>query len=202
VTRVPICLFVALTMLPATAAHAEPAPVVASAPVIQASLVRIAKRSALWREAMDAVRIAGRRVVVLTPDQVRFAGRADQGEEHFDTTSLAEVAPVLRANGQVDTVLVVVNLRALQDAHEDQNLLPIEFEMDLDRVLVHEIYGHAVPYLLAGHVSGRCADPAPGERASDACSIRRENAVRAELGLGRRVDYGLNGLSVARRLRQ
>jgi hypothetical protein len=71
--------------------------------------------------------------------------------------------------------------------------------MDLDRILVHEIYGHAVPYLLAGDLSGRCADPQPQERAVDACSIQRENAVRAQLGLGRRVDYGLGDLNLSRR---
>jgi len=65
--------------------------------------------------------------------------------------------------------------------------------------LVHEIYGHAIPYLLAGDLSGRCADPKRGERASEACSIQRENAVRAELGLGRRTDYGLSDLALARR---
>jgi hypothetical protein len=45
-------------------------------------------------------------------------------------------------------------------------------------------------------MSGRCADPAAGERPSDACSIRRENAVRAQLGLGRRTDYGFGALAL------
>jgi hypothetical protein len=71
-----------------------------------------------------------------------------------------------------------------------------DFEADLDRILVHEIYGHAVPYLLAGDLSGRCPDPGPNEPARDACSIRRENAVRVELGLGRRGDHGLSSLAL------
>jgi hypothetical protein len=52
--------------------------------------------------------------------------------------------------------------------------------------------------LRAGNVSGKCADPVAGERAENACSIQRENAVRAELGLGRRTDYGLRGLTIGR----
>ena len=68
---------------------------------------------------------------------------------------------------------------------------------NLDRIVVHEVYGHAVPYLLAGNLSGRCADPAGGESATGACAIRRENAVRSELGLGRRADRGLYSLALA-----
>jgi hypothetical protein len=95
-------------------------------------------------------------------------------------------------------VFVVVNLDLIDRAHAARNSLPAERDADLDRVLVHEVYGHAFPYLLAGNLSGRCADPIAGERAVDACSIRRENAVRAELGLGRRTDYGVAGLSLSR----
>jgi hypothetical protein len=32
------------------------------------------------------------------------------------------------------------------------------------------------------------ADPAPGQRATSACAIKRENLIRKELGLGRPVD--------------
>jgi hypothetical protein len=95
-------------------------------------------------------------------------------------------------------VVVVINLPLVQAAHDVRFSAPQDFEADVDRILVHEVYGHAVPYLLAGDLSARCADPAPGERATDACSIQRENAVRAELGLGRRSDYSLSGLAIAR----
>ena len=69
------------------------------------------------------------------------------------------------------------------------------------RILAHEVYGHAMPYLLAGHLSGKCADPLPGQRATDACAIKRENAIRGELRLGQRRDYGLDGLALVRRHR-
>jgi hypothetical protein len=92
-----------------------------------------------------------------------------------------------------------VNLRLVRQTHDARMSVPREFEADLDRILVHEVYGHAVPYLLAGNLSGRCADPAPQEPAGDACSIRRENAVRSELGLGRRDDHGVFSLRLAMR---
>jgi hypothetical protein len=174
-------------------------PVVTGNSIIQASLDRIAKRSTLWREAVDALRVTGRRAVVVTPDQVRPADASSDARHDRFHDSVAEVAPVVRDRSRVDLVVVIVNLAVLQERHRVLQALPIEFDLDLDRILVHEVYGHAFPYLLAGDTSGRCADPQPGERAADACSIRRENAVRAELGLGRRVGYGLHDLNFVRR---
>jgi hypothetical protein len=116
----------------------------------------------------------------------------------FDASVVAETAPVVRGDGRVDVVLVVVNLEVMQALHERRGSLPAEFEADVDRVLAHEIYGHAVPYLLSGHVSGRCADPTGVEPATAACAIQRENIVRAELRLGRRTDGALLSLDLAR----
>jgi hypothetical protein len=110
---------------------------------------------------------------------------------------LAEAVPVVGRDSTVPVVVVVVNLRLVHDVHDARLSVRRDFEADLDRILVHEIYGHAVPYLLAGNLTGRCADPQPGQSASDACSIRRENAVRAELGLGRRADHGIYSLALA-----
>jgi hypothetical protein len=98
----------------------------------------------------------------------------------------------------VDAVLVAVNLQLLDDTHRRLGTTWSERDRDLDRILVHEVYGHALPYVLAGDVSGKCGDPADGESAVDSCAIRRENAVRAELGLGRRADAGLWSLALAR----
>ena len=196
---VSLSLALALTFV-AERALAQSSPIHTINPTFQASLERIAKRSALWRDAVEAIRVAGRRAVVVTPDQVRVADRDRDGRpDRFGRTLLAEVAPIVSGVSRVDTVIVVVNLALLEERYRERPLLPIELDMDLDRILVHEIYGHAIPYLLAGDLSGRCADPEPRERAVDACSIRRENAVRAELGLGRRVDYGLASLNLSRR---
>jgi hypothetical protein len=172
-------------------------PVVSTNPTIRAGLDRIAKGSQLWRAALAAVRETGGRAVVLTSDQAQAA--TPSGEPNsFDATVLAEAVPVLGPEDQVRLVVVVVNLALLEETHHSRRSLPREIEVDLERILVHEVYGHAVPYLVARHLSGRCADPAPGQRAIEACSIQRENAVREELKLGRRVSYGLDGLSLWR----
>ncbi len=168
--------------------------------VLRAALERIGSRSALWRAAADAIQAQGRQVLVLTPDQVQVKNREDDKKTSaFDATVLAEIAPVVCAEAHVHTVMVVVNLPLIQNIHDARWSVPRDIDADLDRVLVHEVYGHAMPYLLAGSLSGRCADPQAGERPTDACAIRRENVVRAELGLGRRTDSGLHSLTLSRR---
>jgi hypothetical protein len=211
VQRFPIwfSLLLGALLLPA-AAGAQPTirpddaeTLITTNPILRARLARIAERSALWREAIDMLQDAGRRAVILTPDQVVVADAAGgSAKDRFDPTVLAEVAPVPDANSKVDVVLVVINLALLEDGHRIAQSVRAEFEADLDRILVHEVYGHAIPYLLAGRLSGRCPDPLPGERAVEACSIQRENAVRAELGLGRRTSYGLDNLNLTRRFRR
>ena len=165
-----------------------------------ASLERIARRSSLWRQALERLRGTDRHVFVVTPDQVAVKDSIDDASsDAFDPTVVAAVSPIPQSDSQVRTVVVVVNLPLIEGIHRRRSSTAVELHWDLDRILVHEIYGHALPYLLAGDLSGRCADPAPGQEASEACSIRRENAVRAELRLGRRTGYGLEDLFLARR---
>jgi hypothetical protein len=209
--RLPICLFFLIgVLLFSLKAGAQlpirpdlgAEPLVISNPILRAGVQRISERSPLWRDAMASLRDRGRQAILLTPGQVRVAADSPSGRtERFDPAVLAEVAPVPDNDSRVDVVLVVINPALLEESHRHAGSLQSDFEADLDRILVHEVYAHAVPYLLAGHLAGRCPDPTAGERAVDACSIRRENAVRAELGLGRRTTYGLDDLNIFRRAR-
>lgn len=175
------------------------APVYATDPGIQVILERIADRSAAWRTALDSVASFGRMVLVVTPAEVIVADdTTDSVTDAFDPTSLAEAAPVVSADGVVNVVLAVVNIPLLQRTHAALGTSAADYESDLELLLIHEVFSHAVPYLLAGHMSGRCPDPIEGQRAVDACSIRRENVIRSELGLGKRKDYGLSGLVAGR----
>lgn len=179
----------------------EAGPFVTRHPELRAALERIARGSTSWRAALASVRHTGRRAIVVTPDEVVVADPQGQARAAFDRSEVAAVSPVSDDTGRVSAVLVVVNVDQIQAAHERLSSLPGEFHADLERVLAHEVYGHAVPYLLAGDLSGRCADPAPGTPAAEACAIQRENVVRAELRLGRRTDGTLSSLSLARLLR-
>lgn len=173
-------------------------PLVVEHPVLAASLSRLYAGSPRWRDALDAVLNTGRRVVVVTPDKVRIRD-ASGAETAFDPDVVAEVQPIADDWSRVDTVVVVINLPLLDKLYSDATAANLA--ADLDRILAHEVYGHAIPYLLAGHLSGKCADPLPKQRATDACAIKRENEIRGELRLGERRGYGLDGLTIARRFR-
>ncbi len=165
------------------------------------ALERIERGSAAWRAAMAALAATGRRAIVLTPEQVIVQDAGTGSVTVFDRSSVAEVSPVADQHGNVSSVLVVINVGRIQQLHDLRGSLPGEFHADLDRVIAHEVYGHAVPYLAAGHLSGRCSDPERGQPAAQSCAIQRENVVRAELGLGRRTDAALGGLILAGMLR-
>lgn len=171
----------------------------ANHPNLLASLSRIHAGSVSWRESLRAVADTGRRIIVVTPDKVRLRDAAGTKERPFDEDVLAEVYPVADMWSRVDTVIVVINLPLMDTLYSDATL--VDLERDLDRIVAHEIYGHAIPYLLAGHLSGKCADPAPRQRAAESCAIKRENEIRRELRLGERRGYGLDGLALARRYR-
>lgn len=167
--------------------------------LLQTRLDEIHRRSALWREAIEQLRGTRRRVLVVTPDKVVVKDSLDApAGEPFAPTVLAAAAPMPGPDDRLDAVLVVVNLPLIHALYREGTAPPSGLHGDLDRILVHEVYGHAVPYLLAGDLSGRCPDPAPGERATDACAIRRENAVRDELRLGRRRGAGVDDLVLTR----
>jgi len=171
--------------------------VLAGHPSIAASLERISNASALWRGEIEVLRSTGRRAVIVTPQQVLAADPRRGRQRAFDNSVLADISLLPGTTSGIAAV-VIVNLDLLEELHGRRGSAAAEKSADLDRILIHEVYGHAFPYLRVGNASGRCNDPVAGERAENACSIRRENAVRAELGLGRRTDYGLRGLTLGR----
>ncbi len=181
-----------------TAPSAVESPIQASDRLLQASIDRIAKGSALWRQAVAAVSKTGRRGLLVAADDDTPYLPKDVHRELVNRKVLAEAVPLLTGSADVPVVVVFVNVPLVQNLHDGAFSALHHFESDLDRIVIHEVYGHGIPYLLAGNLSGRCADPQPGQTAVEACSISRENAVRAELGLGRRVDHGLSSLMLAR----
>jgi hypothetical protein len=174
--------------------------VITNHPALQGSLDRLFARSATWRAALAEVERLGRKAVVVTPKQVRVKDPNSGKIRSFDDDVIAEVQPLAEHETRVDAVVIVVNLELLERMQRPLTTIG-DFEDDLDRILAHEVYGHAFPYLLAGDLSGKCADPVKGQRVEDACAIKRENAIRAELRLGQRREYGLDGLTMARRYR-
>ncbi|HEX8031458.1 MAG TPA: hypothetical protein VF491_23480 [Vicinamibacterales bacterium] len=178
----------AIAMAPvASAQETTDGPLVVWNPILAASVQRLAAESHSWRDAIAAVAATGRRAMLVTTDDAK--GWIEQG-------TLAQLHPLSESPSRIDNVLIVVNLELLQKLSG----LPtkaIDFEDDVDRIVAHEVYGHAVPLLLSGTVAGNCADPAIGQSAIASCAIQRENVIRREMRLGQRVEYGRDSLALA-----
>ncbi len=173
----------------ASAQETVDGPLTVRNPVLAASVQRLAADSQSWREAIIAVTATGRRAELVTSDQTKRWIQQD---------SLAQVHPITDAQFRVESVLIVVNLELLQRL-SGLPVAAVDFEDDVDRIVAHEVYGHAIPLLLSGTLAGNCADPATGQRAIAACAIQRENVIRREMRLGQRFDYGRGSLALARR---
>lgn len=177
------------TAAPAPGQDARMNVFVVSDPALAEALRRIDSGSRTWRAALDSVAARGGRVVVATVREL--AGVPEQ----FARAELAEASPVVAADSSVSAVMVVVNSELLDRKYRAVGAPLAERDADLMRILIHEIYGHAVPYLVAGHVRGQCPDPE--DPRARGCSINRENVVRAELRLGFRRSYDLGGLALS-----
>jgi hypothetical protein len=155
---------------------------------IAEALRRIDSGSSSWRTALDSVVAVGGSIVVATLRELRGV------PEQFARGELAEATPIVAGDSTLATVFVVVNSELLERTYRLVASPRAERDADLMRILIHEIYGHAVPYLIAGHVRGQCPDPV--DPRTRGCSINRENIVRAELRLGFRRSYQLSGLAL------
>ena len=184
-----LVLAIVAAPLPVWAQDATPGPLVVSHGVLASSVQRLTSQSASWREAVNAVAATGRRALIITPDQMKTP---------IEPSTLAQVFPMADDQARVETVLVVVNLELL---HKLSGLpvTAVDFEDDVDRLIAHEVYGHAIPFLLSGSLAGKCADPVAGQSAIASCVIQRENVIRREMRLGLRSEYGRESLAIARR---
>lgn len=164
-------------------------------PLLRERLTSLGRRSATWRAAMDSLRATGFEVVIAQPKQIRAEV---PGLEHYAAQHLGEVLPLRNPQGEMSGAVVTVDLPRLRGLWQRTGLPRSVLAADIDRILIHEVYGHVLPLAQTRRLSGGCPDPGPGEPASSSCAIRRENKIRAELGLERRTTYDLRGLATGR----
>lgn len=155
----------------------------------------LASQSSIWRAGLDTIRANGFRVLVATPEQVPglVAGMETYRARHF-----GEVIPIRDRWGAIIGAVVTVDVPRLERLYRLTGLPDEMLDLDIDRILIHEIYGHVVPLSQTRTIPGGCPDPKPGAPAETSCAIRRENRIREELGLEPRVTYDLRGLSIGR----
>ena len=153
----------------------------------------LAGQSPTWRAGLDSLRASGFEVVIAAPAQVRAELPGMAG---YDARHLGEVIPLRDAAGTITGAVVTVDLPQLGALAKEAGLGAGEVAGDVDRILIHEVYGHVVPLAASRQISGGCPDPSPGESALTSCAIIRENRIRAELGLPPRTSYDLSGLAL------
>ncbi|MFW6078477.1 MAG: hypothetical protein ACODAE_02580 [Gemmatimonadota bacterium] len=158
----------------------------------------LSERSPTWRSAMAELRRGEFRVVVGDPAGVRAGVEV---LSRYRTRHFGEVIPLRDGRGGVTGAVVVVDVERVRRLVERSGLPERVVDGDVERILIHELYGHVVPLARSRRLDGGCPDPGPGEPALSSCAIRRENRIRAELGLEMRVAYDLTGLVVGRYLR-
>jgi len=156
---------------------------------LRATIEAVAKASPTFRTTLAAVAARGGAILLLTLDNVVDA------DEQFAREGIAQAAPVVMPDSSVTTVMVVLNLGVLRRTYTDAGVPADAYARDLERIVIHEVYGHAVPYLLAGNARGSCRDPQ--HETEPGCSVTRENEIRAEAGLGERAGYDLRGLELS-----
>ena len=157
----------------------------------------LAERSASWRAGMDSIQAEGFHMVVAGPAAVRQMVR---GLENYAPEHLGEVVPLRDPTGAIAGAVVTIDLPRLERLWRRTGLPRSVFEADIDRILIHEVYGHVVPLAASRSIDGGCPDPRPGAPALSSCAIRRENVIRKELGIEPRLAYDLSGLAIGRYL--
>lgn len=179
------------------AAEGAPASVRIIDPLLAQRITSLGQRSATWQAAMDTLRATGFDVVIAQPAQIRAKV---PGLEHYAAHHLGEVLPQRDERGRLTGAVVTIDLPRLRRMWQLARLPPSVLTADIERILIHEIYGHVVPLAQSRRLSGGCPDPRPGQPPSSSCAIRRENRIRAELGLESRTTYDLRGLATGRAL--
>jgi hypothetical protein len=171
--------------------------VVVTDAMLAEGMAQLAAGSATWRAALDTLAAENFAVLVATPEEARrvFAEAALGG-----AGELGAVGVLRDAGGRIAGAVVLIDVPRLRRLCLKANEPLATLQGDVQRLLIHELYGHVVPLARSRTEAGGCPDPGPGEPAASSCAIVRENRIRAEMGLEPRRSYDLSGLAIGRRL--
>jgi hypothetical protein len=70
------------------------------------------------------------------------------------------------------------------------------FDAALEKLLIHEVYGHLAPVVKTRNLRYHCADPRPGERHEESCVGQREQLILAEIEQGFESNLAASGAGV------
>jgi hypothetical protein len=191
------CAGAASPEAPQPVAVEEVGPLLVGDALLAQALRRVAERSSTWRAGLDTLAASGFLVLVTVPERAERLVPALIG---YEPMHIGEVIPMRAEGGRLVGAVVTVDVMLLQRLALESGV-PLSVALaDVERVLIHEIYGHVVPLAQSRTLAGGCPDPGPGEAAESSCAIVRENRIRGELGLAPRTGYDLSDLALGRAL--
>lgn len=136
-------------------------------------------RSPTFRTEMRGLRSRGFPLVIGTPETLGV--EADPDEVGATWYLMDDDMEVLQA------VVVSVDLAYFRRAYQYFPGRRDIIQREVVATLIHELHGHVAPRILDGIL---CDDPRRGDPGLDSCVMRRENALRREVGLPEDHWYG------------
>lgn len=151
-------------------------------PGLAERVVAMERQSPSFGEAMAEVRASGIPVVMGTPEQIR----RHLPDLRLDMPKGGGVVAWFSGGDEVYSAVVVIDAPRLTQAYLRAYPHATNIDLYVDRVLVHELFGHLAPVVISGRMSERCLDPQGRSREAfeASCAIQRENIVRQELNMG------------------
>ena len=141
-------------------------------------IAQIAEKSPTFRASWQKLHSSGVPIRIGTDRQLHaeLPSRYRKQPRNWTAVTLAR-----GRTGNLSHVVVALNENAMEIIAERAASGDEYMKGELDRVLIHEIYGHVVPVVEARDMSKGCPDaPRPGE--SRSCVSIREAEIAAELG--------------------
>lgn len=174
----------------ATACTAVETAVAVMNPLLAERIARIASRSPSFRTDWDMIRRSGVPIAIGTEDQLNGA----LPRWYRSNPSRWVGVTVVNAGGLrggLEDAVVALRVGALRRiAHQRAGDANARFLAELDRVLIHEIYGHLAPIIAAGDPLEECPDHARRGEAKPCVQVREERVAgeiarsRAMAGVG------------------
>jgi hypothetical protein len=143
-------------------------------------IVDIAEKSPTFRAAWERIAEAGVPISIGTDAQLR-----DELPSWYrnNPRNWAGVTVAKGAEGSLSSVVVALSVDAMKQIADGAAYMGDYFTGELDRVLIHEIYGHVVPVVEARDMSKGCPD-AVEEGETQSCVAKREAQIAAEIERG------------------
>jgi hypothetical protein len=178
----------ATPVAPATAAHSSLyAPNIAIGDsLLLATVIRLREMSPSFDSAIRTIIRSG--IPVIIGSDIQLKDELPPGYAHVQgwqaLTAIYPLTPTNAPGRPINHFSVIVRLTDLRAAlaNSTTDADSALFNRHMERVLAHEIYGHLLPQLRLGKTAPiACDDPTDGAHWYDACVMRRERHIMAQL---------------------